>query len=348
MTLLSPFGWIYSAAVRLRNRLYDRGSMRSFPLGAKTISIGNITTGGTGKTPIAALVIDILSRSGEKVCVLTRGYGRKTPTRRVPVSDHEKLLADAEIAGDEPVELARRFLGRAIVVADADRVAAGKWALDKFGVTAFVLDDGFQHRKARRDLDIVCINAVDPFGGGKLLPAGRLRERLSALARADAFVITRSDLADTGKIINILKRSNANAAIFHASTRLKNILTIDDFRLDPLKTGVVAVERPFVFCGLGQPDSFRSNLTAWGIEIAGIRTFRDHHVYSNADIRSIESTARIAGAGCLLTTAKDAVKLNDLDIQMDCFVVLAEAAVTEEREFEDLVIGAVHSKETEH
>ena len=194
--MLTPLGWLYGRIADLRNALYDRGVLRSHPLAARTISIGNITTGGTGKTPLVAHVAEILAERGEKVCILTRGYGRENPKDRVLVSDGVNVLADAKQGGDEPVELARKLLGKAVVVADADRVSAAKWAKEKFGVTAFVLDDGFQHRRAERDVDIICIDATNPFGGGKMLPAGRLREPLHNLERADAVVITSADMVE--------------------------------------------------------------------------------------------------------------------------------------------------------
>ena len=153
--MLRAAGWLFGKIADIRNSLYDRDIFKSYSLGARTISIGNITTGGTGKTPLVAYVAKILAEAGEKVCILTRGYGRDS-AGRVLVSDGEKVLVDARTGGDEPVELARKLIGRAIVVADADRVAAAKWAKEKFGITAFVLDDAFQHRRARRDLDILC------------------------------------------------------------------------------------------------------------------------------------------------------------------------------------------------
>src|SRR5690606_32048019 len=143
-------------------------------LGARTISIGNLTTGGTGKTPLVALVAKILIDEGETVCILTRGYGRANPKSRILVSDGHAILTDAATGGDEPVELAMQLEGKSIIVADPDRTAAAKWARERFPVSAFILDDGFQHLRVRRDLDIVCIDATNPCGNGQVLPAGDL------------------------------------------------------------------------------------------------------------------------------------------------------------------------------
>src|SRR5215204_3585760 len=138
-----PFSWIYARIADLRNTLYESGVFKSHSLGAPAVSIGNITVGGTGKTPLVAFVARILAAQGEKVCILTRGYGRDNQQKRVLVSDGEKILADARAAGDEPLELAKKLLGKAVVIADADRVAAAKWATENFSASAFVLDDAF-------------------------------------------------------------------------------------------------------------------------------------------------------------------------------------------------------------
>src|SRR5690242_13389671 len=194
---MSPFSKtftrLYSQIGNIRNALYDLGVLRSYSLGAMTVSIGNITTGGTGKTPLVAHVAELLADAGEKVCILSRGYGRRDPSSRVLVSNWEEVIADAAQAGDEPFELAIRLLGKAIVVSDANRVAAASWAKATFGITAFVLDDAFQHRRAQRDLDIVCVDSTNPFGEAKGTRA-LVREPFANISRADAIVLTRCDL----------------------------------------------------------------------------------------------------------------------------------------------------------
>ncbi len=324
--------------MRVRNRLYDRGFLRVHSLGARTISIGNLTTGGTGKTPLVALTAEIMAESGAKVCILTRGYGRARPRERVVVSDGQTVLADAETGGDEPVELAKRLLGKAVVVADADRVAAARWAREKFGITAFVLDDGFQHRRAKRDLDIVCIDATNPCGNGRLLPVGTLRESFNGLGRADAIVLTRANLVDTtDEIVARLRKRNPTAPIFKAHIHIARLVGLGDLLAGRAGTGGKEAGAFFAFCGLGNSASFPRQLKADGFKVSGHKQFRDHHRYTQADVEVIERESKEAGAAALVTTAKDAVKLAGLRFEMPVFVAIAEVRIDKEVEFRELI-----------
>ncbi len=342
MKLLVPFGVLYSRIADLRNRLYDRGTLRSHSLGARTISIGNLTTGGTGKTPLVALAAKILAENGENVCVLTRGYGRKNIKDRVLVSDGESVLTDVATGGDEPVELGRNLIGKAVVVADADRVAAALWARRKFGITAFVLDDGFQHRRAKRDLDIVCIDAKNPCGNGRVLPAGSLREPFKGLHRADLIVATRTNLVrSTDDLMRRLRKRNERAPIFSAQMRIKTVTALQDF-LAATPSENADNQRgngSFAFCGLGNPKNFRRQLESENFAIAGFRSFGDHHRYSRVDVDLLENDAKAAGATALLTTAKDAVKLAGLEFELPVFVAVSEMIVENETAFGKLIVG---------
>lgn len=334
---------IYGKIMNLRNALYDKGVFETHDLGARTISVGNITTGGTGKTPLVAYIAEVLAAHGEKVCILTRGYGRENAKQRVLVSDGEQVLVDARKGGDEPVELAKKLLGKAIIIADADRVSAAEWALRKFGVTVFVLDDGFQHRKVKRDLDIVCIDATNPCDRGRMLPFGRLREPLAGLARADAIVITRTNLVDSAAgLVERLRRWNSTSPIFGAAFELSEITKLSDFHLSRLTDDGDAdrqfVAGAFAFCALGNSQAFFFQLE--GFHIAGQLAFPDHHKYRQRDIRKIETMAKSKGSRGLITTGKDAVKLRDVKFTMPCFVVESELVINDSDSFRKLLTSS--------
>lgn len=337
---------IYGKVMDARNALYDRGVFETFDLGAHTVSIGNLTTGGTGKTPLVAYVAKMLAERDERVCILTRGYGRREPQKRILVSDGESILADALDAGDEPYELAAKLLGRAIVIADADRIAAAEWARRRFGVTAFVLDDGFQHRRAGRDVDIVCIDATQPFSDNQMLPVGRLREPLKNLKRANIIVITRSDLMpEVTTLRTEISSRNHGARIFTAVNKLARLTPLKEFHkpTGPKAIGDdaahPATDRPpaFAFCGIGNPESFFKQIAQCGFLTVSTRSFRDHHRYTQKDIADIEGSAAGAAAAILLTTAKDAVKLDGLTFSLPCFVFETEVEIDDRDAFAGLI-----------
>ena len=338
MNLLAPFGILYGVITDLRNYFYDRGIFKTIDLGARTISVGNITTGGTGKTPLVALIANVLAEHGEKVCILTRGYGRKDETKPVVVCSRDTMVADAELAGDEPVELAQKLLGKAIIIADADRVAAAEWAKDKFGITAFVLDDGFQHRRAKRDLDIVCIDATDPFGDGLVLPAGRLREPMKNLKRADVVVITRADLVDSDQtIFKKVTTINPRVPIFRCNFQIKQFRSLETA---PDRAEFNPSAKAFGFCALGNPENFYESLKRKGVNLAGEMSFPDHHIYKSEDILEIEKAAENTGSRNLITTAKDAVKLQSRQFSIPCFIAEIETVIDDPVRFRDLVLSA--------
>ena len=321
---------LYGAAINFRNALYEKGVFKSHALGVPVISVGNITVGGTGKTPMVALVAGMLLEKGEKVGILTRGYGRKNPKQRVLVSDGERILADAKDAGDEPFELARKLNGKAVIVADADRVSAGIWTREKFGITTFVLDDAFQHRQVRRDTDIVLIDATNPFGNGKTLPFGTLREPLKNLQRADLIVITRANLIEgVSNLTSQIKRYNQTSPIHISRNRISNVTTLKDFQTTN-NTEQITKDKVFAFCALGNPNNFYDQLRQENFEVMATQTFSDHHFYNQKDIAAIENKARSVSAKTLLTTAKDAVKLRDYEFELPCSVVEIEMIFDED------------------
>ncbi len=338
MNLLTPFGKLYGRVMDVRNLLFDRNVLKSYELGSRTISVGNLTTGGTGKTPLVALIAKTLIDNGDTVCILTRGYGRKDPKKRLLVSNGTRVLTDADTGGDEPVELAYKLDGKAIIVADPDRVAAARWAREKFDITTFILDDGFQHRRARRDLDIVCIDATNPCGNGRILPAGSLRESFKSLTRADAIVITRTEQVDSTSELEVrLRNRNPKAPIFRATNEIAGLVGIKEFQKSLQIAHPQTLGRLLAFTGIGNPDNFFTSLKRDNYNVIATESFPDHHRFTQADIARLESTAKQAAADALVTTAKDAVKLTRLELKLPCYVAVAETVIDDIDVFRTLI-----------
>lgn len=329
MTLaLAPLGMLYGVVARTRLHLYRSGFLKTENVGVPVISVGNITAGGTGKTPLVGWVGRAVAAEGRRACVLTRGYGRAHEGRRVVVSDGERVLADVGESGDEPRLLAEQLLGAAAVVCDRDRVAAARWARANLGAEVFVLDDGFQHLKIARDLDIVTLDATAPWGGGHLLPRGRLREPREGLARADCVVITRADQASDleGLRAEAARLSGAHTVFIASRVRTRGLRLIGSAN-DNLVGAKAEVESiaerksAAAFCAIGNPRAFFEQLRREGFELLHTRAFPDHHDFKDSDLAAVVRESEERGAHFLLTTAKDAVKLRGRSFPLPCYVV---------------------------
>ncbi len=301
-SLLWPLTLPYGLVVRARGQAYRRGVFRPKRIDGVVISVGNLTVGGTGKTPMVLWIAQRLLAEGKKVGILTRGYrGEVTPPGR-----GRKTGANSENTSDE-VRLLKARLGEGVAFGvGADRFAKGR-ELARSGVAWFVLDDGFQHRQLARDVDIVLIDATNPFGGRHLLPAGRLREPRSALERADIIVITRSDRAPA---IEAAVSQDSAAPIFYAKPYLDSIQAVNELGAEAVSLPEVQKKKLFAFCGIGNPSAFLANLHDWGFQLVGHAFFRDHHRYTQQDASAIEGEARRLGAEALICTEKDAFNLD--------------------------------------
>lgn len=300
--LLWPFSLVYGAGAHLRARAYETGILRQRRLDGVVISVGNLTVGGTGKTPMVLWIAQRLLAEGKRVGILTRGYKGESVARTSPGAN--ATSGERESTSDE-VRLLEARLGEQVAFGvGADRFASGQ-RLAKQGVNWFVLDDGFQHLRLARDVDIVLIDATNPFGGGRLLPAGRLREPRGALARADIVVITRSERSPA---IEAAVRRDSDAPIFYARPRLEAVRV---WRGEyPGEEDRDARSRKlFAFCGIGNPGAFVSDLRQWGFDIVGHRFFPDHHRFAPEDASQIENEARAAGADGVICTEKDIFNL---------------------------------------
>ena len=326
--LLPPLSALYGAVTRTRLSLYQRGTFQTTKLERPVISVGNMTAGGTGKTPLVEWISKTVAARGKKVCILTRGYGRENPQRQVVASDGETILATPTEAGDEPYLLATKLIGSAAVISNIDRVSAGRYAIENFNTDCFVLDDGFQHLRVARDLNIVAVDATNPWGGGELLPYGRLREPLNGLSRADCVVMTRCDQADNVGQLREQIRDLTNCRPVFDST----MQSVKDL----LPHGPVAA-----FCAVGNPQSFFTQLRNAGYELAIQKTFADHHAYTQQDVNHLIDEASRAGATNLITTAKDAVKLRSLSFTLPWHVFEIEIAIQNEEELKRLIFAAL-------
>ncbi len=334
--ILPPLSALYGAITRTRASLYNRGTFRAAKLSKPVISVGNITAGGTGKTPLVEWVARTLAGSGKKVCILTRGYGRNNPKNRVMVSDGTQVFSNPADAGDEPYLLARNLEGIAAVISDANRFAAGEGALKHLGSDCFVLDDGFQHMQLERDLNIVTLDATNPWGEGRMLPIGTLREPLAGLKRADCIVLTRCDLASNlYDIENKAARLSGDRPIFRSKMVTRKIAPISASSSDSTPLTPVGA-----FCGVGNPSSFIALLKGFGYDPVVQKFFMDHHRYTQVDMDQLVQLANHAGAKSLITTAKDAVKLQSLNLQLPFFYLQIEIKIENADELRRLIIGA--------
>jgi tetraacyldisaccharide 4'-kinase len=318
---LAPIGNLYGIAMKARRALYRSGRFQVHHLGVPVISVGNLTTGGTGKTPLVEWIARELAQTGKRVCILTRGYGRRRAGTRVIVSDGNKILADAARAGDEPLLLAERLKGLAAVISDGDRVSAARWAVEHFHSDVFVLDDGFQHLRVARDLNILTIDGTNPWGNGRLLPAGILRESPAELARADCIVITRAD--DPNPSAELQREITAqikDCPVCCSRMRLVGLRAVQGSPGQPLiAEEEIRASRIAAFCGLGNPESFFSLLRRSGYELSHTQSFRDHHRYTQTDVDRVVRESIKRGAQILLTTAKDEVKLRSFKFELPSY-----------------------------
>jgi tetraacyldisaccharide 4'-kinase len=301
--LLLPLVPVYRGAVATRIAAYRRGWVKTHVLPIPVVSVGNLTFGGTGKTPTVIALVRDLVRRGRRPAILTRGYGRSVDEPVVLVGPDPEIGPSR--AGDEPLEMAARLPGVPVVV-DADRVRGGATAVAR-GADIVVLDDGFQHLRLGRDVDLVLVDAGDPWGGGRLAPRGRLREPLAGLARADAVLVTKVPV-DFRPVLDEIRRvvvRYAPGTPVLAARLEPNAVRRPDGVGGP---EILAGARVFAVAGLGRPEGFADLLRDAGAEVVGCRWFADHHGFTGAEIeRAVADSGRLDAV--VATTAKDAVKM---------------------------------------
>lgn len=317
---------VFEGAVKTRRFLYNMRILRDTTLGVQVIAIGNLTVGGTGKTPVVEKFARALQDQGRNVAILSRGYRSKPPPlgRRVVnkllfredrtppriVSDGKSLLLDSESAGDEPYMLASN-LRDVVVLVDKDRVKAGRYAVEKFGCDILLLDDGFQYWKLKgRRRDIVLVDFQQPFGNERMLPRGTLREPPTHLARASTIFITKSD-GNTEALRKRIAQYNPNAPIIeciHYPLYFEDVFTGQRYGLEFLKDKKVAS-----LSGIAQPESFEKSLVSIGADLVYAKRFADHHRFSQQEVLNVINRSKKRQAEIIVTTQKDAVRFPKID-----------------------------------
>jgi tetraacyldisaccharide 4'-kinase len=318
---LSPVAAVFGVLAAARVSLYQRGLLSRSRLTGPVVSVGNLSVGGAGKTPVVERLARMLIEDGHGVAILSRGYGGSFRGDALLVGDGERVLAGAAEAGDEPVMLARALSG-VVVAVGPRRDVVGRMVEARFGSRVHVLDDGFQHLRLERDLDLVCLDG----SSRRLLPAGRLRERPSALARADVVL-----LADGA--------SAPEACAPERTFRLRR-------RIDGFVTRAGASHpaplRPFLIAGIARPERFEADARSLCSELAGSRFFPDHHPYRPEELRDTVERARSSGADALLTTAKDEVRLPGIDSVPPILVMRVSAEIEDEARLRRIVGERLH------
>ncbi len=300
--LLGLFSYVYLAGAILHRKFSRRRR-----LGCPVISVGNIVCGGAGKTPVVRYIAGLLLDSGKKPAVLSRGYMRRGKQPLAVVSGGGKILLGFDESGDEPWMLARMLPGAA-VLAGRDRYKAGRLAVEKLNARCVILDDGFQHYRVARDLDIVVINSSSPFGNGRILPRGQLREKPSRLACADLIILTHVDYCDDIKSVRemLLEAAGVKPVVetVHMPAGFSDLATGKTF-----PAGGLAGKSAVALSGIGNPQLFEKALIKQGISVLGSYRFPDHHYYLDKEIDEVCDGARSLGAEYVVTTLKDASRI---------------------------------------
>ena len=313
--VLKGFSFIFALIVSFRYFLYRTGLLRRFPLGIQVISIGNVTAGGTGKTPVTEIFARTLASQGRKVAILSRGYRRKeapwwkrmfTQVVEPPlvVSDGKRIRLDAATGGDEPYMLASNLPGVAVVV-DRNRVKAGRYAIKRLGCDTIILDDGFQYQKLKHSVEVVLVDSTNPFGNGNMLPRGILREPARHLKRADIIFLTkcRGDVSAAREEIRKYNRTAEIVECNHSPKVLKDVWSREEFPLEWLRGKTLCT-----LSGIASPKGFENSLRHLGSKVVWCERYADHHRYDPSEILYALNRTADMGADALVTTEKDAVR----------------------------------------
>lgn len=338
--LLLPFAEGYRAGIALRHLAYRFGLFKTRRLNRPVISVGNLTVGGTGKTPLVMYIAERLFDRGWTSSILTRGY-RRSVGGIITIAPQTSRRVDPRQAGDEAALLAAA-LPKVPIVVSGNRYRAGRIAEERFTVDVHLLDDGFQYWALERTVDVVTIDVTQDFSAGVLLPAGRFREPRSALRRADIVVLTRTELADGLSHREIVARLNPRAAVFESTISLRGWIEAQSG--SPAAGREVQCRRALAFCGIGNPKAFFSGLRKWGVQVSAEVAYRDHYQYGWGDLHRLEQRARASGAEVMLTTEKDLANLPpEWRLDMPIMATVVRLEMQDADAFVNSLISRVHS-----
>ncbi|MDZ7292508.1 MAG: tetraacyldisaccharide 4'-kinase [candidate division KSB1 bacterium] len=351
LTPFLPLLWLYHAIVAIRNFCYDHGIFKSIRLPALVISIGNLSMGGTGKTPLTIFLAMALRDAGWRVAIVARGY-RRQKSGLVVVSDGQRLLADLAEAGDEPLLMAQACKGIPVIV-DRQKKIAAMVAVEKFTPDIILVDDGFQHRQLYRDIDIVMLEAATPVNNFGLSSGAPWREPISALRRADFIIINMNSQTDDQAYHRLAGqcRAHTNAAIFSGKLKAVAWRELAKPATNPLLPLEIVDDQPVMLVsGIARPGRFRELVEKLDAQVRHEMIFSDHHDYQQKDFQAIVSTFNASGARYILTTTKDSVKLAALTVSHESAatlpVLVLETVLEPEPEFLSALIASIHQKVT--
>ena len=303
-----PLSPVYSAIMKGRAHLYEKGVLKGGKIAAPVISVGNISLGGTGKTPHVMEIARFLRKSGYTPAIISRGYGGRAGKGPLVVTDGKRIFADVSTCGDEPYMMAMELKGIPIVVG-SNRCASASYAIKHLKADSIILDDGFQHLALRRDIDIVLLPSRAPFGNQRVFPGGDLREPISGLKRANCLILTKCNEITEAELQ--IKRRRIQE-LFPAIPVFESRYLVESIEL-PFKGTTLPLneikEKIFIFCGIANPFSFIEIFKKAGIETAGYRFFKDHFQYDSQGLKKLFEEAKKSGCSLALTTAKDFAKI---------------------------------------
>jgi tetraacyldisaccharide 4'-kinase len=318
-----PFSPLYSLVMRVREWCYRKGIFRSVSFGVPVISVGNLTMGGTGKSPMVQYLAAMLQEHGYQPAIISRGYGGATKERINIVSDGREILLDASYVGDEPRMLAEALPGVFVLTGVVRKLPAARAV--QMGADILILDDGFQHLAIRRDLDLVLFNADYLAGNSRVFPGGDLREPVRALRRCHAFILTGTNDDNrerAGRFADLLQEKFPEQPVFQGRYTFSGLKEQGkDGSRTMVEQGILAGQRCFAFCAIARPEGFRQTLAQLDAEAVGFKALPDHHMYHEKQVRQLIKLAEKETATCFLCTEKDMVKLRPFDLGLPLYAV---------------------------